>query len=485
MDYQLLLSTYQAQAPQVHGSRQRQLHACLRSAIRHGSLAGGTRLPASRTLAQELGLSRNTVLYAYDQLATEGFVQSNRRGTVVVTLALQAPAARLAPVQRSALSQRAQALQTLPMSELSVAFAPGVPALAEFPVTLWRRLLDRAWRALSPGQLNYGPVAGELALRCAIADHLRAARGAQVEAEQVFITDGTQASLDVCARAFADPGDTAWLENPGYQGAFTAFQAAQLQGVNVPVDENGLAASAQDWLRHPPKLIYVTPSHQYPLGGVLSLTRRLDLLARAKAGAALIIEDDYDSEFRHEGPPLACLQGLAPHAPVVYLGTFSKTMFPALRIGFMVVPQDLVAALTHLLAQSAPRGRTAEQLALAEFIHAGHFSLHLRRMRRLYRERRDALVAALTQQLGDVTRIHGSSAGMHLALQFTHPALDEQRISAALLAQGISAPPLSPYGQGSPTTPWQGLMLGYAQVPAQAMQPLVQRLAAVIQQTLA
>ncbi|AOW12534.1 DNA-binding protein [Hydrogenophaga crassostreae] len=482
MDYALLFNRFGDAKGASVGSRQRQLHECLRGAICNGTLAAGTRLPASRTLAQELGLARNTVLYAYDQLATEGFVLPDRRGTVVAEVAAlaAAPLARNALPLRVGLSRRAMAVPTREAPETPVPFAPGVPALEEFPVTLWRRLLDRAWRSLRTEQLNYAAPTGEPVLREAIANHLRVARGALLDSSQVIITDGTQSSLDLCARVFADAGDKAWVESPGYQGALSAFKAAQLKPMGMVVDSEGIAPTASDWQRHPPKLIYVTPSHQYPTGSVLSLTRRLALIEQARAASALIIEDDYDSEFRHEGPPLACMQGLAPDAPVVYLGTFSKTMFPALRIGFMVVPAALMSPLSALLARTTPRGRAADQLALAEFMQSGQFSVHLRRMRRLYRQRRDALVAALERQLGDVADVYGGSAGMHLALRLRNPRADDAGISRALQARGIVAPALSEQAIGKRVQPWRGLLLGYAQVPVEQMPALVKGLDAVV-----
>ncbi len=484
MEFQLLFTAFQAQPAHARWSQQRQLHECLRQGIRSGTLACGARLPASRALAAELGVARNSVLYAYEQLASEGFLVANRRGSVVAPLAgrLAASAPRQdAPVQRASLSRRAQNMPLLPGSETAAAFAPGVPALGEFPVPRWRRMLDRAWASLTPAQLNYADPAGEPALREAIAGHLRVARGALVDAGQVFITDGTQSSLDLCARAFADAGDKVWVENPGYQGAVAAFRAAQLKAVGIVVDAEGMAPTAGDWLRQRPRLIYTTPSHQYPVGSVLSLGRRLALIDGARQAGALIIEDDYDSEFRHDGPPLACMQGLAPDAPVVYLGTFSKTLFPALRMGFMVVPKALVPALSEMLDRAAPRGRTAEQLALAEFITSGQFSLHLRRMRRLYRQRRDALVAALGEQLGDVAAVHGGSAGMHLALRLHDGAADDVALSARLMARhGIMAPALSLHAVGLRAQPWRGFLLGYAQVPVEAMGPLVKNLAGVV-----
>ena len=481
MDIALLIDGYAANNRQRGWPRQRLLHECLRAAIRSGTLAAGTRLAASRVLAEELGLARNTVLYAYEQLASEGFITSDRRGTVVAAVAPdRQPAARQAAAPQAGLSQRALALRPTPgPADMMGAFVPGVPALDQFPLTLWRRMLERAWRGLTAAQLNYGDPAGEPQLREAIADHLRAARGVVCEASQVFITDGTQSSLDLCMRALADVGDTIWIENPGYAGALAAARAASLNVAGIEVDDDGIAPSGDDWLLRPPRLIYTTPSHQYPIGSVLSLRRRLALIAAAREAGALIIEDDYDSEFRHDGAPLSAMQGLAPDAPVVYLGTFSKTMFPSLRIGFVVAPPWLAEPLARMRAQSSARGRVAEQLALAEFLRSGQFALHLRRMRRLYRQRRDALVAALEKHLGSVATVHGGSAGMHLALRFTHTELDDEAISARALEHGIVAEALS----GKDTqgvSGWKGLMLGYAQVPAERMDGLVKQLAALV-----
>ncbi|WP_295990869.1 PLP-dependent aminotransferase family protein [Rugamonas sp.] len=484
MDYALLISSFTEQHRHRGWPRQRLLHECLRAAIRHGTLAAGTRLVATRALAAELGVARNTVLYAYEQLASEGFVTTDRRGTTVVSMApahqAAAPAATSPPQLHAGLSRRARDLRAPPdAASMMGAFVTGVPALDHFPLTLWRRMLERAWRALSTAQLNYADAAGEPALREAIADHLRASRGVVCDAGQVFITDGTQSSLDLCCRAFADDGDTVWLENPGYGGALAAARGAGLNVAGIDVDDDGIAPGADDWLLRPPRLIYTTPSHQYPTGSVLSLRRRLALIESARAAGALIIEDDYDSEFRYDGAPLSAMQGLAPDAPVLYLGTFSKTMFPSLRLAFVVVPEGLAAPLARMRAQSAARGRVAEQLALAEFLRSGQFALHLRRMRRLYRQRRDALIAAVRRHVGVIATVHGASAGMHLALRFHDEALDDAAISAQARQRGIVAHALSAQrtqGAGG----WNGLMLGYAQVPAEQMDGLVRELAAAL-----
>ena len=481
MDCTLLFATFSQQHAMRGWPRQRLLHECLRAAIRDGRLAPGARLPATRALAAQLGLARNTVLYAYEQLASEGYVSPDRRGTRVAALAPpRPPAAAASDAAPAPLSRRARTLQPgADQSHLSGAFMPGVPALERFPLILWRRMLERAWRTLATRQLNYGEPAGEPALRAAIADHVRAARGVVCEAGQVFITDGTQHSLDLCARAFADAGDTVWLENPGYGGALAACRGAGLALEGIAVDLDGIAPAPADWRRRPPRLIYATPSHQYPTGSVLSLPRRLALIVGARAAGALIIEDDYDSEFRHDGPPLPAMQGLVADAPVLYLGTFSKTMFPAPRIGFIVAPAALAAPFGQWLAQAAWRGRAAEQLALAEFLREGQFALHVRRMRRLYRQRRDALVAALERHFGALATVHGGSAGMHLALRLCDPALDDAALSAAALAAGIVAPALSSQACAAGAG-WNGFMLGYAQVPAERMDGLAAQLAALV-----
>ena len=485
MDYALLLDAF-TQAHAARGwPRQRLLHACLRAAIRDGTLAAGTRLAATRTLAGELGIARNTVLYAYEQLASEGFVVSDRRGTVVAAVAAVAAVAGAKrgdapPPPQVGLSRRARDLRSMAnaVSE-GQAFVPGVPDLHAFPLASWRRHLERAWRGLTPAQLNYGDPAGAAALREAIADYLRASRGVVCEADQVFITDGTQGSLDLCARACADEGDTVWIENPGYGGALAAFRGAGLAIEGIDVDLEGVAPTPHDWQVRRPKLVYVTPSHQYPVGVVMSLARRLALIEAARHAGALIVEDDYDSEFRHEGPPLAAMQGLAPDAPVLYCGTFSKTMFPGLRIGFVVAPPGLAKPLAAMRAQSSAAGRAAEQLALAGFLRSGEFMAHLRRMRRLYRQRRDALAAALARHLGRIAEVHGASAGMHLSLRLPDERLSDVDIASRAREEGIIVNPLSTHAvEGG--SPWNGLMLGYAQVPAEQMDALVRRLAAVV-----
>lgn len=481
MDYGLLLADFERHHDVRGWPRQRMVHACLRAAILGGRLAAGHRLLSTRTLARELNVARNTVLYAYEQLMAEGLLLTSRRGTVVAQVAMQAatsaPARESARRTPSSLSRRAQALSAMAApGVLAGAFALGVPALDAFPMPAWRRALDQAWRETGPFEFDYCDPAGLPVLRKAIADYLRAARGVRCDAGQVVVTNGTQASLELCVHLLTDAGDTAWIENPGYLGALSAFRGGQLRTVGIPVDDEGIAPGPGDWQRTPPRLIYTSPSHQYPTGGVLGMRRRLALLENADRAGALIIEDDYDSEFRHDGPPLSAMQGLGPAAPVIYLGTFSKTMFPAMRTGFMVLPPGLAEAARPALARLPMHGRVPEQRALAAFLNSGQFVQHLRRMRRLYRERRDALLDALARHVGGMALVHGAGTGMHLSLRFTEPDWRDDRISDAALAAGIAVHCMTRHETGLRKTWWNGLLLGYSQVPTGEIDDALRRL---------
>jgi len=481
VDYGFLLADFERHHDVSGWPRQRTVHASLRAAILGGRLPAAHRLLSTRTLARELGIARNTVLYAYEQLMAEGLVRTTRGGTVVAQVALGAPAGAGVDRRPATLSRRAQALTGMASpSMLSSAFALGVPALDAFPMAAWRRALDRAWRETGPFEFDYCDPAGLPVLRKAIADYLQAARGVRCDPAQVVVTNGTQASLELCVQLFTDAGDTAWIENPGYLGALSAFRGGQLRTVGIAVDEEGIAPGLDDWQRTPPRLIYTSPSHQYPTGGVLSMGRRLALLDSAARADALIIEDDYDSEFRHDGPPLPAMQGLAPSAPVIYLGTFSKTMFPAMRTGFMVLPAGLAEAARPALARLPMHGRVPEQRALATFLSDGQFVQHLRRMRRLYRERRDALLDALGRHVGDSTRIHGAGTGMHLSLRFADPDWRDDQVSDAARAAGIAVHCMTRHETGLRKTGWNGLLLGYSQVPAADMEDAVGRLAGIV-----
>ncbi len=463
-DLSLILT---AAAPSPSTTRRQWLTDTLRAAVLEGRLAPGALLPASRELAAELGLGRNTVVGAYEQLGVEGYLVADRQGTRVGSGLLSAAGSPgLAGLARTSgplpgLSRRARL--DLPAgaadAEALRPFLPGVPALDHFPLQRWRRGVTAAWGRLAIADLGGRPPLGEAALREALAAHLASSRGVRCTPAQIQLTSGTQESLLLCAQLLADAGDCAWVDNPGYAGARAAFGAAGLRMVGIPVDGQGLAPSAADWRRAPPRLVYTTPAHQYPTGVVLSLARRASLLAGAAAAGAWILEDDYDSELC-QGVPLAAIQGSVAQAPVVYLGTFSKTLYPALRLGFIVWPEQLAGDLSARLAPVHSGGRTAEQLALAAFIREGHFATHVRRMRSLYARRQHCLREALAQHWPWPLAISGGQAGMHLAISLPEGAPDAAVVAQArrrgLGVQALSASAVP----GAPVV--QGLVLGYA-----------------------
>ncbi len=481
------LIEFQQQAADAYQSgrtatQQHRLYVALRDAILRGALSAGAVLPGSRGLALELGIARNSVIYAYEQLAAEGYVHPSRQGTVVSAVAQAVPASRVAASHRMdvGLSQRVRGLdrRRTPQDDLRP-FMPGVPALDAFPLASWQRALDRAGGGLGQDDLGYRHPLGEPELRQAIATYLRAARGVRCDSDQIVVTTGTQDSLAVCAQLLADVDDRAWMEHPGYGGARVALALAGLELVPVTVDADGMNPPEHYWQAHRPKLIYTTPSHQYPLGSVLSLTRRMALIEQARRHGAWILEDDYDSEFRHDGPPLAAMQGLVEGAPVVYLGTFSKSLFPALRLGYIVLPPALVGQAEGVLGASVRGGRVAEQRALAAFINEGHFTTHLRRMRKLYAQRQAALRDALARHWLWPFGLLGGQCGMHLTL--TGLPVPDARLADAALAQGLSPRPLSAYGCGG-IDGFQGLVMGYANVPAEDMRRHVQHLVTLVNQ---
>ncbi|HTR09704.1 MAG TPA: PLP-dependent aminotransferase family protein [Paraburkholderia sp.] len=488
MDYALMMAAYAKRAVRKL-TQQDLLYESLRRAILDGDISRGTRLASSRALAEQLGIARNSVLYAYERLVEEGFINATRHGSVVnaVNAAGAAKPAPTSPCNEPApaLSRRVRELpQRRSSNDGARALRPGVPALDAFPYAQWRSAVERALRELRAHDLGYGDSSGMPVLRQAIAQYVRVSRGVRCQADQVFVTDGTQSSLDLCARLFADEGERAWIENPGYLGARVAFAAAGLQLVPMSVDAAGMAARPEDWRERPPRLVYLTPSHQYPLGCVLSLERRLALIEQARACGAWIVEDDYDSELRHDGPPLPSIQGLADDAPVIYLGTFSKTLFPALRIAFMIVPSRVAPQFAKAHHTLMRQGRVAEQLALADFIESGRYARHLRRMRRLYEERRDGLVAAIEKHLAGVMTVSADAGGMHLSVRLDAPIADVE-VSDAARAHGLHLSPLSAYCLDAPDAArYSGFLLGYAETPPHVADTLMQTLARIVRERL-
>jgi GntR family transcriptional regulator/MocR family aminotransferase len=477
----------------------RQLYEGLRKAILVGRLAPRSRLPSSRALAVELGLSRNTVLSAFEQLASEGYLEARLgSGSHVAAILPDTPpsaTARRPPPHRPALVGKASATgmarlsaRGLALTAISAhaargdgAFAPALPDLDLFPFDLWSRLLAKSWRRPSAAMAWGRDAAGHLPLRAAIADYLRRVRAVRCEPEQVVILSGIRQAVDLTVRLLLDAGDSVWLEEPGYAGVREVLRAAGAKLVPVPVDREGLSVRAGARKAPDAKLACVAPSHQYPLGTVMSLGRRLELLAWARSAGAWIIEDDYDSEFRYAGRPLAALQGLDEDGRVIYVGSFSKVLFSSLRLGYLVAPPALIDGFTAARSTLDDHAAMTAQPALAAFIAEGHFAAHIRRARKLYAARQAALLAAADRHLQGLLELAPATAGMHL-LAGLSPRLaarmDDRTAAARAAAHGITVAPLSAFHMTPPRR--QGLLLGYAGVAETAIEPAVIRLAAAL-----
>ena len=447
----------------------RQLYEALREAILTGRFVAGIRLPSTRKLATELGVSRNTVINAFEQLQAEGFIETHTgAGSYIATLP---PSPLLSPTQGtlpttvvsagklSAYAKRLNTGQPRPTGQYHLAFTPGIPELKQFPVKTWARLLSQHWRHVDNNLLSYAPAAGHWPLREAIAEYLQACRAVQCSAEQVLITCGAQQALDLCARLLLDADDTVWFEEPGYLGARGALSATGAKLMPVPVDDAGMTISATASSQPNPRLIYVTPSHQYPTGVTMSLQRRLDLLSFARQNKTWVIEDDYDSEFRYRGRPLASLQGLAKGGNVIYIGTFSKVLMPALRLGYIVLPKPLVPTFEKARSFIDTHPPTATQVTLNHFIREGHFAAHIRRMRRLYEHRQSVLLEQIDKQLSDFLTSTPNDAGMHLLASATE-TIDDQRMAQIATQTGLQLRALSSYFIDK--TDQSGFVLGYA-----------------------
>ena len=440
---------------------QRQVYASIRDAILSGRLAAGVRLPSSRALATELGVARTTVVLAYESLATEGYISGRGSAGSFVT--------RLEIVQRTRPSPRAprkprgpDGLRGLgPVRAAPVPFRVGEPALDLFPARLWARLYARRARQAGRAMFGYGSGTGHGPLRAAIAAYVGASRGVNTTAEQVVLTRGTQQGLSLAARVLLAEGEPAWVEDPGYLAARAAL-AARGTLIPVPVDGEGLVVSEGIRLGASARLACVAPSHQYPMGATMSLPRRLALLEWARASGSWILEDDYDSEFSHSGAPIPSLQGLDTHERVVYLGTFSKTMFPALRIGYLIAPMALVDSFLAAQREGDHMAAGLEQVALTEFIERGHYSRHVRQMRAVYADRQRALLRGLAREVGDLVDATPSATGMHLLAWLRDTSLDDAAVSRAARRMGVEAPPLSLYCVKVRMPP--ALLLGFAAI---------------------
>ena len=466
------------------------LYVHLRAAILSGELKGGMKLPSTRALAEELNISRNTVLTAYRQLLAEGYLDSSEgSGTFVAhvlpDLLLTAPRldspTSVEPFQSDSLqplfSERAKAqiaVSLPPTIGKPRPFLAEAPALDVFPYQLWSRLVVRQARRMPTSSFMYQDSAGYRPLGEAIAAHIAVSRQVHCTPEQVMIVPGSQGALDLATRMLINAGDPAWMEDPGYSGARGAFVGAGADVIPVPIDEEGLMVEIGIQRAPQARLVYLTPSHQFPLGVTMSLARRLELLDWAKRANAYILEDDYDSEFRFATRPLATLQGLDHADRVIYVGTFSKVLFPSIRIGYMILPPALVDAFLKVRRLVDIHSPMLEQAVLADFMMEGHFTRHLRRMRALYAERRSALLEAASEL---PLKIDSPEAGIH-CVGWLPDEIDDRALANQAADYDLHLTPISSFC--IEPLPRKGLLLGYGGFGVQEIRDGVQRLESLL-----
>jgi GntR family transcriptional regulator/MocR family aminotransferase len=467
------------------GPLHKQIYAGLREAVLSGRFGGDGRLPSSRDLAEQLDVSRSVVVEAFDQLLAEGFVVGRGGSGTYVAEGLGAKrSARQPGSTKIRLSRFGEAAEesaaTLTTSNPTVRyrydfkFGRSESDVETFPFEFWQRLVTRRARKTSLTELDYGPAAGNLALREAIAAHLRRARAVVCDASELIIVNGSQQALDLIARVMLERGDRVAIEDPSYQGTREILLATGARLVPVTVDRDGLNPAK---LPRKARLCFVTPSHQFPTGAILPLARRLALLDWAKRTNALIVEDDYDGEFRYEGQPLESLQGLDTEGRVIYVGTFSRTVFPALRVGYLVVPRPLVAAFTGAKWINDQQSATLEQRALAEFITSGAYERHLRRVRRRNAARREVLLGAIHTHLRNRVEVTGDGAGAHVTL-WPGARISEPTLIAAAAERGVGVYGLSRYRLTKPSRP--GIILGYSRLRENEIREGIRRLSEVL-----
>lgn len=458
----------------------KQLYEQLRLTILSGSVAPGTRLPSSRDLAEQLGLSRNTIMAAYEQLVAEAYLESKvGAGTFVVKnlpdaflraqqLLSSGPPSTYGRTRtsRRQISKRGHTLATASVGlrdhiKRPRAFQTGLPDIHAFPFKLWAQMASRRYRDQVEELLHYPDPAGYVPLREEIVNYLSTTRGVRCKTEQVIIVNGSQQALDLSARILLNDGDVACVEDPGYLGSLAAIRGSEATVLPIPIDAEGFDVDVARERAPHAKLISVTPSRQYPLGVTMSLVRRLELLNWASDIDAWILEDDYDSEYRYKGFPLAALQGLDTEGRVIYIGTFSKLMFPSLRLGYMVVPPDFVESFTSAHAVTDRGSSWLHQSVMAEFIAEGHFTRHVRKMRTLYAQRQAALVAAAHRYLKGILDVRPEDAGMHLVGRMPE-GWSDVRASKLVAGAGIETEALSSFS--IETRNHHGLLLGYTGV---------------------
>ena len=462
----------------------RQVYLRLRGAILSGALRAGEKLPSTRDLAEQLGISRTVVLLAYDQLLAEGFAAGRigsgtyvSRGIAANRLPSSERLARMRLSRFGSSGARNWARVNVPARlarPLPYDFAYGRSDLETFPFDTWRRILLRCARNAPVSGIDYGPAGGSVALKEAVAAHVQRSRAVACDASQVIVVNGSQQGLDLIARVLLDPGDPVALEDPCYQGTREVLTAAGARLLPVAVDRNGM-----DPARIPPgaRMAFLTPSHQFPTGVLLSIARRLELLKWAGRRNGVLVEDDYDGEWRYEGQSLESLQGLDREGRVVYIGTFSRTVFSALRIGYLIAPRTLVAAFTAAKWLCDRHTATLEQETLAEFISSGFYERYLRSVRRRNSARREALLGAIRTYLRDRVEVTGDGAGAHVVL-WPRRRIAEHEVIAAAASRGVGVYGVSPYFLRRPARP--GIMLGYSRLKEAAICEGIRRLSGIL-----
>jgi len=471
------------------------LHVRIQRAVRQlildGTLGVGRPLPASRALALSLGVSRDTIETAYSQLHAEGFIERRVGSGSFVSAQIQRLPGR-GLVRRPAVRKPAPRLSRRGDAMFASggvrdflaprAFAPGVPETRNFPLHTWERLQRQVLKQYGTQALLHSPPQGMEPLRRAIADYVNLERGARATHDRVLVLTSSQQALTLCANVLLDAGERIFLEDPVYQGARKAFDAAGLECVPVPLDGDGMNVEHLHGSQ-PAKAVFLTPSHQFPTGATLALDRRLAIIEWAQREQAWIIEDDYDSEFHYAGKPTACVQGLDPHERTIYVGTFTKSLFPGLRIGYMVLPPQLVAPMT--VARTLLDGHSAPipQLTLARFLEGGHFGAHVRTMRAVYAERRDVLARLVRKYLPDFLEPRIPAGGMQMPCLLIRAIAEGEAVAMAHRA-GIDLLGLTDLHTRSPGTGTgkhrAGFLMGFAAHTPGEMEPAVKKLASIL-----
>jgi len=460
----------------------RQIYLQLRSAILSGTLGPGTKLPSTRELAAQLGVSRSAVVSAFEQLLAEGYASGKKGAGTYIASDFPEPFAAIhgrkkrpvSAAKAAASSREPGGLVNVTMQSDERPFNLGRTLVDESTAELWRKLSASSLRSFGRHHLGYADPHGMLELRKSVCDYLQAARAVRCEPEQVVITAGTQQALDIVIRVMQGPDKEVWIEDPGYSLTRLALVAAGAKVCPIPVDQHGVDVT--EGIRRAPKAraVFITPSHQFPKGVALSMARRLELLVWARESGAWIVEDDYASEFRYSGRPLASLQGLDEAERVIYIGTLNKALFPGLRMGYAVVPPSLVRAFVTARYLMDRQPSSLCQAVVAAFMEEGHFAAHIRRMREMYRSQRDALVAALRRRLGDHLTVDPPDQGMHL-VAYTRSGLSDVTVERRGREHGVIVGAMSRLYVEAPAQ--SALMLGFSGYPRQIIAPAIARLA--------